>query len=126
MSPQDGMVWFQVAWLLLSTAALIGVWRGRQEAADKAAEKALQNAESRFEDKVQELERRIDEGNDQRQREYNNLHTKANETQRLISELFTQMLDRFAQKDEFNRSHDRFAELERRVNNFFDTRVRDR
>lgn len=121
MTPQE---WFQIGWLVVSSAVLFGVWRGRQEAADKAAEKAIENAEHRFEQKVQELERRIDEGNERRQQEYNNLHAKANETQRIISELFTQMLDRFAQKEEFGRLYARHEDLERRVNQFFDIRAR--
>lgn len=46
-------------YMVISGAILIGLWRGRQEAADKAAAKAIENTEEKFSLRMKNLETQV-------------------------------------------------------------------
>lgn len=114
--------WFQTAYTILAAALVVGAWWGRRQAAEKAAAIAVEHIRERFDEKVNELERRIEASDEQRQREYDNLHAKAGETQKMLADLFKDLMDRFAQRPEFDRLDRTVDELVRRFNQVQDRR----
>ncbi len=46
-------------YMLASGAILVGLWRGRQEAADKASEQAIKNTETLFGERLKTLEQQV-------------------------------------------------------------------
>lgn len=59
MTGQEGIAYAGFAWMAIQTAILIGLWRGRQEAADKAAAAAIANTETVFGLRLTNLETKV-------------------------------------------------------------------
>jgi hypothetical protein len=91
---------------VISLAVLIGMWRGRQEAADKAAEKAIADSNSSFEMQIAHLEA----ANEAQSREFglrvNLVDRDVSALKESIAEVKSRMADSEAERrEEFQRLH---------------------
>jgi hypothetical protein len=106
----------QVVFLAISFAMMVGVWRGRREAAENAAAAAISHVSQLYEEKLTRLgdqqvwsvdsikaqAQLLTRLQDTQAAEFSRLHTKANDTQRLLHEYTTDLGGQYVLRREFD------------------------